>query len=76
VIDVAVGDKIPAKGGPGITRSDMLVINKIDLAPHVGTLMARIETDARRMRGMRAIRNDQSARRRRRKHRSFHRNNG
>jgi urease accessory protein len=53
VIDVAAGDKIPSKGGPGITRSDMLVINKIDLAPHVGASLAKMETDARRMRGER-----------------------
>ena len=53
VIDVAAGDKIPSKGGPGITRSDMLVINKIDLAPHVGASLAKMEADARRMRGER-----------------------
>src|SRR5204862_5836904 len=51
VIDVAAGDKIPSKGGPGITRSDLLVINKIDLAPHVGADLAVMERDARRMRG-------------------------
>ena len=51
VIDVAQGEKIPRKGGPGITRSDLLVINKIDLAPHVGASLAVMETDARRMRG-------------------------
>src|SRR5271170_7627812 len=51
VIDVAAGDKIPSKGGPGITRSDLLVINKIDLAPHVGASLQKMETDARRMRG-------------------------
>jgi urease accessory protein len=51
VIDVAAGDKIPAKGGPGITRSDLLVINKIDLAPHVGASLEVMERDARRMRG-------------------------
>ncbi len=51
VIDVAAGDKIPRKGGPGITRSDLLVINKIDLAPHVGANLAVMETDACRMRG-------------------------
>jgi urease accessory protein len=50
VIDVAEGDKIPRKGGPGITRSDLLVINKIDLAPHVGADLAVMERDARRMR--------------------------
>jgi urease accessory protein len=53
VIDVAAGDKIPRKGGPGITRSDLLVINKIDLAPHVGASLAVMERDARRMRGER-----------------------
>ena len=53
VIDVAAGDKIPSKGGPGITRSDLLVINKIDLAPHVGASLEKMETDARRMRGER-----------------------
>ena len=51
VIDVAAGDKIPSKGGPGITRSDLLVINKVDLAPHVGASLAKMETDAKRMRG-------------------------
>ncbi len=51
VIDVAAGDKIPRKGGPGITRSDLLVINKIDLAPYVGADLAVMERDARRMRG-------------------------
>src|SRR5437588_13124749 len=53
VIDVAEGDKIPRKGGPGITRSDLLVINKIDLAPHVGADLAVMERDTRRMRGER-----------------------
>jgi urease accessory protein len=53
VIDVAAGDKIPSKGGPGITRSDLLVINKIDLAPHVGASLTKMETDAKRMRGAR-----------------------
>lgn len=53
VIDVAAGDKIPRKGGPGITRSDLLVINKIDLAPYVGASLAVMEQDARRMRGHR-----------------------
>ena len=53
VIDVAAGDKIPRKGGPGITRSDLLVINKIDLAPYVGASLAIMERDARRMRGER-----------------------
>jgi urease accessory protein len=51
VIDVAEGDKIPRKGGPGITRSDLLVINKIDLAPHVGADLTVMERDAKRMRG-------------------------
>jgi urease accessory protein len=53
VIDVAAGDKIPRKGGPGITRSDLLVINKIDLAPLVGADLDVMERDARRMRGER-----------------------
>ncbi len=51
VIDVAAGDKIPRKGGPGITRSDLLVINKIDLAPHVGADLAVMERDSKKMRG-------------------------
>ncbi len=50
VIDVAGGEKIPRKGGPGITRSDLLVINKIDLAPHVGGSLQVMEEDTRRMR--------------------------
>ena len=53
VIDVAEGDKIPRKGGPGIVRSDLLVINKIDLAPYVGADLAVMERDAKRMRGER-----------------------
>ena len=53
VIDVAAGDKIPRKGGLGITRSDLLVINKIDLAPQVGASLEVMERDARRMRGER-----------------------
>jgi len=53
VIDVAAGDKIPRKGGPGITRSDLLVINKIDLAPRVGASLEVMDRDARRMRGKR-----------------------
>jgi urease accessory protein len=53
VIDVAAGDKIPRKGGPGITRSDLLVINKIDLAPAVGASLEVMARDARRMRGPR-----------------------
>lgn len=51
VIDVAAGDKIPRKGGPGITKSDLLVINKIDLAPYVGADLNVMEQDARTMRG-------------------------
>ena len=50
VIDVAEGEKIPRKGGPGITRSDLLLINKIDLAPHVGASLQVMEEDAKRMR--------------------------
>jgi len=50
VIDVAQGEKIPRKGGPGITRSDLLIINKIDLAPHVGADLSVMERDAKRMR--------------------------
>ena len=53
VIDVAAGDKIPSKGGPGITRSDLLVINKVDLAPHVGASLEVMDRDAKRMRGNR-----------------------
>ena len=53
VIDVSAGDKIPRKGGPGITRSDLLVINKIDLAPHVGASLEVMDRDTRRMRGAR-----------------------
>lgn len=53
VIDVAAGEKIPRKGGPGITRSDLLVINKIDLAPLVGASLEVMDTDAKRMRGER-----------------------
>jgi len=53
VIDVAAGDKIPSKGGPGITRSDLLVINKIDLAPHVGASLDVMERDSKKMRGAR-----------------------
>lgn len=53
VIDVAAGDKIPRKGGPGITRSDLLIINKIDLAPHVGASLEVMERDAKLMRGER-----------------------
>jgi urease accessory protein len=53
VIDVAEGDKIPRKGGPGITRSDLLVINKIDLAPYVGANLGVMERDSKKMRGER-----------------------
>jgi urease accessory protein len=53
VIDVAGGEKIPTKGGPGITRSDLLVINKIDLAPHVGASLQNMERETKRMRGER-----------------------
>lgn len=53
VIDVAEGEKIPRKGGPGITKSDLLVINKIDLAPYVGADLSVMESDTRRMRGER-----------------------
>jgi urease accessory protein len=51
VIDVSAGDKIPRKGGPGITRSDLLIINKIDLAPYVGASLEVMDRDARKMRG-------------------------
>jgi urease accessory protein len=53
VIDVAAGDKIPSKGGPGITRSDLLVINKVDLAAYVGASLDLMASDAKRMRGTR-----------------------
>ena len=53
VIDVAGGEKIPRKGGPGITKSDLLIINKTDLAPHVGASLAVMQSDAKRMRGER-----------------------
>ena len=53
VIDVSAGEKIPRKGGPGITRSDLLVINKIDLAPLVGADLGVMDRDARKMRGAR-----------------------
>jgi urease accessory protein len=53
VIDVSAGDKIPRKGGPGITRSDLLVINKTDLAPHVGASLEVMDRDAKKMRGER-----------------------
>jgi urease accessory protein len=51
VIDVSAGDKIPRKGGPGITRSDLLIINKIDLAPYVGASLEVMDRDAKKMRG-------------------------
>ena len=74
VIDVAAGDKIPRKGGPGITRSDLLVINKIDLAPMVGASLEVMDRDATKMRGDRPfvftnMRDRHRARRRRRLHR-------
>lgn len=53
VIDVSAGDKIPRKGGPGIMRSDLLIINKIDLAPYVGASLEVMDRDARKMRGER-----------------------
>ncbi len=53
VIDVAAGDDIPFKGGPGITSSDLLIVNKVDLAPHVGADLERMRLDAERQRGMR-----------------------
>lgn len=53
VIDVAEGDKIPRKGGPGITKSDLLIINKIDLAPYVGASLEVMDNDSKRMRGTR-----------------------
>jgi urease accessory protein len=53
VIDVAGGEKVPRKGGPGITRSDLLIVNKTDLAPHVGASLEVMESDTRRMRGER-----------------------
>jgi urease accessory protein len=55
VIDVSAGDKIPRKGGPGVTRSDLLVINKIDLAPHVGADLALMARDAAKMRGVKPV---------------------
>jgi urease accessory protein len=53
VIDVSAGDKIPRKGGPGITKSDLLIINKIDLAPLVGASLEVMDSDAKKMRGER-----------------------
>jgi urease accessory protein len=55
VIDVAQGEKIPRKGGPGIRNSDLLIINKIDLAPHVGARLDVMAADAKRMRGERPV---------------------
>ena len=55
VVDVAGGDKVPRKGGPGVTRSDLLVINKIDLAPHVGADLSVMDRDARAIRGEKPI---------------------
>ncbi len=55
VIDVSAGDKIPRKGGPGITKSDLLVIDKTDIAPHVGASLDVMERDAARMRGTRPV---------------------
>jgi urease accessory protein len=55
VIDVAGGDKIPAKGGPGVTRADLLVINKTDLAPYVGADLERMRRDAAAARGERPV---------------------
>jgi len=55
VIDVSAGDKIPRKGGPGITKSDLLIINKIDLAPYVGASLEVMERDAKKMRGERSF---------------------
>ena len=73
VIDVAAGDKIPSKGGPGITRSDLLVINKIDLAPHVGASLEVMERDAEEDARRAAVRVHQSQDRQRRRHRGqFH----
>lgn len=55
MVDVAGGDKVPRKGGPGVTRSDLLVINKVDLAPHVGADLAVMERDAVRLRGRKPL---------------------
>ena len=77
VIDVAAGDKIPSKGGPGITRSDLLVINKVDLAPYVGASLEVMQRDAKKMRGARPFVMTQPAhRRRRRRDRALHRGEG
>ena len=77
VIDVAAGDKIPSKGGPGITRSDLLVINKIDLAPHVGASLEKMDTDAQTDARRAAVRDDQSEEERgARPHHRLHRGQG
>ena len=77
VIDVAAGDKIPSKGGPGITRSDLLVINKIDLAPHVGASLEKMETRREKDAGRAAVRDDQSEEERgARSHHRLHRDQG
>ena len=77
VIDVAAGDKIPSKGGPGITRSDLLVINKIDLAPHVGASLEKMDTDAQADARRTAVRHDQSEEERGpRPHHRLHRGQG
>ena len=77
VIDVAAGDKIPSKGGPGITRSDLLVINKIDLAPYVGASLEVMERDAKTHARHATVRVQQSARRQgRERDRAFHRAEG
>ena len=77
VIDVAAGDKIPSKGGPGITRSDLLVINKIDLAPYVGASLEVMDRDAKKMRGASAVRVHQYAGRQGRgRDRALHRGEG
>ena len=77
VIDVAAGDKIPSKGGPGITRSDLLVINKIDLAPHVGASLEKMDTDAQADAGRAAVRDDQPEEERgARSHHRLHRDQG
>ena len=55
VVDVSGGDKVPRKGGPGVTRSDLLIINKTDLAPHVGADLGIMERDARELRGDKPI---------------------
>ena len=55
VVDVSGGDKVPRKGGPGVTRSDLLVINKTDLAPHVGAVLSVMERDAKQLRGDKPI---------------------